>query len=322
MQLATPNILLIGGSGQDSFYLAKCLSLKRSNVTLLYRTGNSLIDNLSRYNNIVTHNVQYYNVNTISHFLTSNYYDYVVLIAGMVGNGMATMHPYTILETNLSILTSLIQAIVVSKYSPHLIYFSTTDVCDRCLESDDNYFDYKLVNQLEPKTNYGLSKSICGTILKSANCELSINYTVLYLGMHESWQRKGNYVLSKIKKTILDYRKTGILRKETYSNLDIFIDIGHAAEFMNLVAELLVRDLIKGNLYFNIGTSIHTSLFDLCCDILNTYGIDAAKAVNVVRSKKKIYFPKISMDWMNDLKLESSIPRPLSGKVLNEYYKP
>lgn len=319
------NILLLGGSGQDAFYLTSFLAKKRINVTWIYR-GNALC----KFQ-------QYFSVDYVSFVQVESYcfdclvtrvdldqFDSVVLIAGVVGNQKARFNPLYTYTQNMEVLNTACSIVVSSSKSPHLYYFSTSDVDGTSSTNQPSVFSQYMA---APKTIYGLSKLHGSEYLKALRNHGIVNSTIVYFGMHESFYRSGDYVLSKIKQ-IINAKKSGQdPYPMSFGNLNIYLDIGFAQEYMNVVGQLIFSGFKNSEVV--IGTGRYSNLHELCIDILSQFNIDPSRYILIEPDQQKIsYYPLVPFSLAglplctcNDINSQPLIcPVPLTGKVLKSEY--
>lgn len=320
------NILLLGGSGQDAFYLSSYFAKQGARVTWIYR-GKAL-SNFQKYfkeDNILFIRVESYGFDDLVTSVEIDQFDSIVLIAGAVGNQKGRHDPLHTYSQNMMIVNTVCSLVISSTKAPHLYYFSTSDVDGSSSTIQPSIFS---LNNAAPKTTYGLSKLHGSEYLKSLMNQGIIKSTVIYLGMHESFYRSGDYVLSKIKKIVNAKRAGQNPPSMTFGNLNLYIDIGFAQEYMNLVGQLIVSAFQDKEVV--IGTGKYTNLHGLCIDILKNFDLNPNQYILIEPDRQEAtYYPLVPFSLAglplapnSDLKSCSMIsPAPLTGEVLKCEYE-
>ena len=263
------NILLLGGSGQDAYYLASSLIKYGACVDWLYRSS------ISKYRKFLTSEklnlsrISSYSFQEIKISYSLIIYDAIFLIAGAVGNQVARENPSQVYDTNLKILFSTYDFIRSLEYCPHFYFFSTSDIDGR---TSSDPFLFSPTNASLPKTSYGLSKRHSAEILRLLGAGHEISSTVIHLGMHESFCRDGDYVLTKIKRLVSAKLRGDALQPQSFGNLNVWLDIGFAPDYMDFIASLIFSNCRCKEL--TLGTGEYTHLKSLCESILCEYDID------------------------------------------------
>ena len=311
---------MLGGSGQDAFYLASYLCKQKITVTWLHRSNTA-----NRFKKLIDESLVYllqvsnYCTTILSSDIDINKFDAVVLIAGIVGNQQARLKPINTYSTNMNILHAACSAIIKSNNKPHLYYFSTSDTDGSSSNIQPCIFNPR---STPPKTTYGLSKLHGSEYLQLLNNQGEINSTIVNLGMHESFCRSGDYVLSKIKAMI----KAKILDQEVptmmFDNLNIYLDIGFAKDYMTIVGQLILSRLNYREVV--IGTGQYSHLYKLCDDILDQFQIDITLFLKSDSGNSKpIYYPLVPTSISGlprslicDVSVPLSSPPPLNGEML------
>tara|TARA_B100000482_G_scaffold189914_1_gene172187 strand:- start:1558 stop:2541 length:984 start_codon:yes stop_codon:yes gene_type:complete len=320
------NILLLGGSGQDAFYLSSYLAKHGARVTWIYR-GKAL-SNFQKYfeeDNILFIQVESYGFDDLATCVEIDQFDSIVLIAGVVGNQKGRNDPLYTYSQNMMMVNTICSLIVSSIKAPHLYYFSTSDVDGASSVIQPSIFS---LDNASPKTTYGLSKLHSSEYLKFLMKQGIMKSTIIYLGMHESFYRSGDYVLSKIKK-IINLKRVGQTPPSmTFRNLNLYIDIGFAQEYMNLVGQLIVSGFQNEDVV--IGTGKYTNLHGLCIDILKNFDLNPNQYILIEPDRQEAtYYPLVPFSLAglplapnSDLKSCSMIsPAPLTGEVLKCEYE-
>ena len=115
------NILLLGGSGQDAFYLSSYLVKHGARVTWIYR-GNAL-SNFQKYfqeDNILFIPVESYGFNELVTCVEIDQFDSIILIAGVVGNQKGRHDPLHTYSQNMMIVNTVCSLVVSSVKAPQL----------------------------------------------------------------------------------------------------------------------------------------------------------------------------------------------------------
>jgi GDP-D-mannose dehydratase len=313
------SVVLIGGSGQDAFYLAKYLSDSGENVYWLHRSSLKLYEQYLQNERIKCFQVSSYSYQQISSSLSDLSYSSVVLIAGAVGNSLARETPNLVYDTNIQILSAVCSLILNSKYQPHLYYFSSCDIDGRTSTSP---FLFSPLGLTAPKTTYGLSKRHSGDLLKCLVNSGHLSSTLVYLGMHESFCRQGNYVLSKVKSLIRSKLMKTNLEPVSFGNLDIWLDIGFAPEYMQIIGDLIMEKYRP--IEISIGTGKYTQLKLLCRSILEDYQIPFEEYVRCNESiDEPTFYPLMPSTFMrahspgeSNSRLLTNGPSPLTSLML------
>lgn len=317
---------MLGGSGQDAFYLTYSLVKKEVSVTWVYRG-----DALQKYRqyfdekNVFFVQVQSYRSDNLLTSVEINKFDSIVLISGVVGNQKGRHDPLKTYLQNMEMLNTACSLVLSSIKAPHLYYFSTSDVDGWSSIDRPSIFSS---NNVEPITTYGLSKLHGSEYLKSLKNQGFIDSTIIYLGMHESFYRSGDYVLSKIKKIVNASRVGQNPSSITFGNLNLYIDIGFAQDYMNLVGQLIASRFQNQEVV--IGTGQYTNLHGLCIDILNQFDLDPNQYILIESDQQQAtFYPLVpfslaglSFAANSDVKSCSMIsPAPLTGEVLKYEYE-
>ena len=281
------NILIIGGSGQDSFYLSSSLLNRACVVTCAHRSIHLYPPPSSR--SIKYYRVKEYSFECLKSLFLSEEFDAVVVIAGPVGNRLATQDPIGCYLQSTKIVLAVFDLVSQFSRKAHIYYFSTVDIDGRASRESPFMFDSASVDIL-PRTTYGLSRLHGGQLLQVLCEQHSIDFTIIFLGMHESMLRTGSYVLSKIKNIIFNKQRGVIPSPEGFGNLNIHLDIGFAADYMELVASLIMMELDIN--FVTIGTGTYTSLLHLCEATLLEFGLDPGEYIATHQSSSDpSYFP-------------------------------
>ena len=319
-------VLVIGGSGQDAFYLAQFLSRYKVEIVWVYRNS---IDHYCPYlldETISFCKVDRYDIDSMIHLFVENNFRSCVLIAGAVGNQYARKCPGDVYSTNILLANSI--AALIQEYSPetHLYYFSSVDVMGSSSKEGPILFSpERLLGKVD--TTYGLSKLHASEYLQALNVHGLISCTILYLGMHESFFRTGNYVLTKIKEIVNSLHEQSQPKPATFGNLDVEIDIGFARDYMSIVGQLILQKNTSKSVI--IGTGIYTNLYDLCSSVLHEFGLRADEFIVSDQLVGKVYYPLVRFSHAG-LSAESSFkssveqcyisPAPLNGSMLKYEY--
>ena len=121
------------------------------------------------------------------HLFVENKFSSCALIVGAVGNQYARKYPSDVYSTNILLANTI--AILIQQYSPetHLYYFSSVDVMGSSSKEGPILFSPERLSRTAD-TTYGLSKLHASEYLEALNVQGLISCTVLYLGMHESFE--------------------------------------------------------------------------------------------------------------------------------------
>ena len=319
-------VLVIGGSGQDAFYLAQFLSRYKVEILWVYRNS---IDRYFPYflgENISFFKVDSYDIDSMMHLFVENKLSSCVLISGAVGNQYARKCPSGVYSTNILLANSI--ADLIQEYSPetHLYYFSSVDVMGSSSKEGPILFSpERLLGKVD--TTYGLSKLHASEYLQALNVQGLISCTILYLGMHESFLRTGNYVLTKIKDIVNSSHEQSQPRPATFGNLDVEIDIGFARDYMSIVGQLILQKNTSKSVV--IGTGVYTNLYKLCSSVLHEFGLHADDFIVSDQLEEKVYYPLVRFSHAGlsaRSSFETSIeqcyvsPAPLDGSMLKYEY--
>lgn len=319
-------VLVIGGSGQDAFYLTEFLSQHKVEIVWVYR---NYIDRYLPYllcQSVSFCKVRAYDIDSLMHLFVDNKFSSCVLIAGAVGNQYARKYPGDVYSTNISLASSI--ASLIQEYSPetHLYYFSSVDVMGSSSKEGPIVFSpERLLGKVD--TTYGLSKLHASEYLKALNVQGLISSTILYLGMHESFLRTGNYVLTKIKNIVSSLHEQSQPQPASFGNLDVEIDIGFARDYMAIVGQFILQEITPKSAV--IGTGIYTNLYDLCASILHEFGLHADEFIISDQLEGKVYYPLVCFSHAGlsaKSSFKSSIepcyvsPAPLDGSMLKCEY--
>ena len=117
--------------------------------------------------------------------------------------------------------------------------------------------------------------------------------------MHESPLRKGDYVLSKVKDTILEFKRSGIIRSQKYGNLNISLDIGNASDYMKIFARVITEGRLQDDLV--IGTGVATNLYSLCRILMIANDINPEIAIEINKSEQTLHticHPIVDVSWL------------------------
>lgn len=311
------NILLLGGSGQDAYYLSSSLIKYGASVDWLYRSS------ISRYQHLVTSErlnlskISSYSFQEIKNNASLFSYDAIVLIAGAVGNKIARENPAHVYQANLKILFSVIDFIRSCECFPHLYFFSTSDVDGR---TSSDPFLFSPTHGSFPNTSYGLSKKHSADILRLFCSSQDITHTVIHLGMHESFCRDGDYVLTKIKRLISNKLLGEKLEPQSFGNLNVLLDIGFARDYMNIIAGLITSGYRYTEL--TLGTGQYTHLRTLCESVLREFEISPDQYLfSNCTPSNPLYYPLVPpafgcQDSDASSVFSLPIPGPLTGKML------
>ena len=303
------NIVLIGGSGQDAFYLAKYLSDSGNTVYWLHRNSIIMYEKYIINRAIKCFRVKNYSYPEIESCLSDLSYSCVVLIAGAVGNSLARNSPIELYDINAQILFAVCSLIVNSKHEPHLYYFSSCDIDGRTSTSP---FVFSSSGLTAPSTTYGLSKRHSAEFLKTLVDSGDISSTIVHLGMHESFCRKGNYVLSKVKKMIRAKLTNVDISPVSFGNLNVWLDIGFAPDFMEALGDLILAQFRP--LELTIGTGRYSHLKLLCQSILEEYQISFDQYVAFDDSfDRPTFYPLMPSSFIGQHSLLKSSTRMLNN---------
>ena len=319
-------VLIIGGSGQDAFYLAQFLSKNNVKIVWVYRNSIDRYFPFLHTENISLCKVDKYDMSSMMHLFVENKFSSCALIVGAVGNQYARKYPSDVYSTNILLANTI--AILIQQYSPetHLYYFSSVDVMGSSSKEGPILFSPERLSRTTD-TTYGLSKLHASEYLEALNVQGLISCTVLYLGMHESFLRTGNYVLTKIKDIVYSLHETSQPKPATFGNLDVELDIGFARDYMSIVGQLILQKISPK--FVVIGTGVYTNLYDLCASVLHQFGLCADKFVISDRLAGKVYYPLVRFSHAG-LSAKSSLkssteplyvsPSPLDGSMLKYEY--
>ena len=317
-------VVLVGGSGQDAFYLATYLADNDCEVYWLYRSQLNLYQEYIQCKSIKCFRVYTYSFDEMSSCLSGIDYDCIILIAGAVGNRLARENSLQVYDTNSHILSEVCRLIVSSNSQPHLYYFSSCDIDGRTSSSP---FVFSSTPLTAPVTSYGLSKRHSSELIKSLVSADILSGTIVHFGMHESFCRQGDYVLSKIKRLIRAKLKNETLNKITFGNLNVWLDIGFAPEFMQIFGNIVLKKYRP--IEISIGTGQYTQLKTLCKSILEDYEISFDQYVILQSSSDQpIFYPLMPTSFCTQCALPgletsflSNAPSPLTVEMLkSEHY--
>ncbi len=305
-------ILIIGGSGQDGYYLINYLIRKGHQVTLLYRNNwNQASENMININ-LKKIRVDEYSNESIKNILQKKFYDYVILVGAVVGNQKGRENPIKLYQTNMCTLFNVINSIQSLNNQPTLINFCSTDMTGETSFVNNPIFDPESI-KVPPSTTYGLSRLHSFQYSQKIRSEKKISVFNMIFAMHESPLRQGDYVLSKIKKTINQYKQNGKVIKMNYGNLNIHVDIGSAKDFMHILGDIIEQD--KVNQDFVIGTGKSKKIIEICYEVLKENNIDPNDAMHIREKEgKNIYYPIVDTKiLMNEI---GYCPQTISGENL------
>ena len=283
-------VLIIGGSGQDAFYLATFLGTSHVSIVWLYRNS---IDSYLPYldsQNIVLFRLKDYSFESMLEVFKENEFDSCVLISGAVGNQYAREFPGAAYYQNITIVHNV--ASLIQQYSPkaHLYYFSSVDVDGSRSSSGPIIFNANS-SAGSVSTTYGLSKLHASQYLQLLHERGVLSCTILYLGMHESFFRKGDYVLTKIKNMVSESLVKDKIQPKSFGNLNIELDIGFARDYMSLVGQLVVHG--ESPKHIAIGTGVYTNLYRLCLSILDEFGLNSDYLIVSNNSERALFYPLV-----------------------------
>ncbi len=162
------NILITGAAGFIGFNLAKRLSEKNFNLTL--------IDNLSRGRTdgdfkklCKKKNVNFKNVDLTKSFILKKKFSHVFHLASIVGVKNVIKNPTKTLETNVKSTLNLMKSISVKKTK--IVFFSTSEVYSPLIKSKKKFFPSKEVDTLiiprypSKRDSYLISKLVIENIV-------------------------------------------------------------------------------------------------------------------------------------------------------------
>ena len=161
-----------------------------------------------------------------------------------------------------------------------------------------------------PSTTYGLSKRhsrILGTLVDS---EHFINNSL-------SWHARiilpeRNYVLSKVKKLIRSKLTNVDIRPVSFGNLNVWLDIGFAPDFMEALGDLILAQFRP--LEVTIGTGRYSHLKLLCQSILEEYQISFDQYVAFDDSfDSPTFYPLMTSSFIGQHSLLKSSTRMLNN---------
>ena len=147
-------ILVMGGHGQDAYYITKLLLEKGIEVHLIHRSRLNFHDKIFDSNNFCSFQCEDYNLDA---FIDISY-SHVLLISGFVGNRLAIEQPLKVFDSNYAIGRLALEFCQNSRYAPILVYFSTTDVSSNLLPRRNGLPIFSFNHLFSPKTSYGRSK--------------------------------------------------------------------------------------------------------------------------------------------------------------------
>ena len=302
-------ILIIGGNGQDSYYLSLHLLRHGLNVHLLHRSPLIAHAKFAENKNFLATRVSSYSIENLHKLSFKHPYSHVFVIAGLVGNRLAIGDPNGVYFTNLNLGIDSLSFCQNYFSKPILVYFSTTDVMD--IKSHKKPISFNPITFVSsPRTAYGKSKVCVGERILASRSKSDVRASILYFSMHESLLRTGDYILSKIKaaNNCQDFPKVSL------GDLNVGIDIGHAYYYMEVVAQMV----LNGHLGFSdyaIGTGTSTNLFTLCESILIDKGIRICDHFIISnQSETESKYPVADVQWMN--KMNYRVPKPLDATML------
>ena len=242
-----------------------------------------------------------------------NKYEYIVYGLGIVGNRKAMTAPTYIYEKNMRLLLQFTKELEEARYKGQIFYLSSTDI-DGTEGTTPSIFDNKSVNM--PKSTYGLSKRHGGEYLQTLTKQGKIKSTVIYMSMHESKYREGDYVLTKIKHIVKNDRKMRKREKTEFMNLNIMLELGHAEQYMKALSSIIAN--FKEEKYIIIGTGKYSNLLKVCTGILEANGLDPDETIRHTSKENPTYMPKFDL-----VELEKQfknygldIPERLAGDML------
>ena len=319
-------VLIIGGSGQDAFYLATFLGASHVSIVWLYRNS---IDSFLPYldsQKIALSRVQDYSFESMSDVFKENDIDSCILISGAVGNQYAREFPGYAYYQNITIAHNVASLIQQYSSKTHLYYFSSVDV-DGSSSSGPIIFNANRSAD-SVSTTYGLSKLHASQYLQLLDERGVLSCTILYLGMHESFFRKGDYVLTKIKNMVSESLVIGKTQPKTFGNLNIELDIGFARDYMALVGQIVVHG--ESSKHIAIGTGVYTNLYRLCSSILYEFGLNPDDLIISSNLERPTFYPLVPFSFAglptnNDgaslaMKSQYLAPPPLDSAMLKFEY--
>lgn len=306
---------MLGGSGQDAFYLAMSLSKMGHTIFWLYRS------NIEHLRDRIKGNVEFIQVSKYSYEFLQPYFrdlklDAVISIVGAVGNRSANTNPIATYSDNLNL--AIVTVSLIEKYcrDSHLYYFSTSDIDGRVASEPFHFDPYQATS---PISTYGMSKLHATNMIRFLMTKKVISSTIIYLGMHESFYRSGSYVLSKIKDIVLEEDVSRLSADSLkFGNLNVNLDLGHAEQYMKLLSKLIDSQFSQEAIF--IGTGEYTNLLNICQRILVNFGLDADLIDHSSDSFVPRYYP-LMPDELIDYNLNSSRqlkPVPFSAKIFKD----
>ena len=263
-------VLIIGGAGQDAFYLTQYIASKGSHVYWVYRNSIKRFKNQIPSKDVSLIRVADYTLESILPKIKGILFDAIVLIVSTVGNAAAVSSPFDTYRSNILLADIGARLAVAMNPSPHLYYFSTTDIDGRTSMKAPIRFETHAAEL--PSSTYGLSKLHSSQYLMFLRDKQILNSTVIFLSMHESCYRQGDYVLSKVKAMATTSLLGNRVCPTTFGNLDVYLDIGYAPDFMAIVGEVVLCEIKAKEV--RIGTGVYTHLLTLCRNILYKCNVD------------------------------------------------
>jgi len=277
--------LIIGGGGQDGYFLAKWITYFGGKVDIITsRTG--VLRQHSESQRMI--HVPNYHEALEEILMKANVYTHIYLVGGLVGNKLALERPIYVYEGNILTVTTVARCLRVIKYAGAVVYFSSSDIigAGEGVMGKSVRADHFRDNRT-PLTTYGLSKKHSIELLRLISKESAIDIRFVHLFMHESNKRKGNYLMSRIKDICSDPKK---YNEPIEGNLNIYIDLSCADEMMKAV--YLLSEINDGPIDVVIGSGEWVNMWHLVKSCLEYSGVKWENYINEQNFLEELRYPR------------------------------
>ena len=260
-------LIIFGGTGQDGSLLCDKL---HSNFEIIcpVRLGSSSINKqyLSHLRGKVSYVEIDYNTESIKKIIKETNPTYICNFAG-VSNVLDTWKDTnTILDANLGIPVSILDALISMKSQAKFIQASSSLVFGN---SNDELCDENTVRN--PIFPYGITKNAADLLIQEARNLFGVNACSVILFNHESERRAPYFFTRKVVLAARSIANKSVNEKLSLGDINTQKDMGFARDYIDAISKILEE---KDAQDYVLGTSVLTHIREFLSEAFSYYGLN------------------------------------------------
>ena len=268
------NIYIFGAGGQDGSIIRSKLERSGQEIKLFLFSRQSLKikeKNKVSFEYSIANQFDY--INLVNRFIieeSPNLIFYFAAVHISSTESEENINSEEMFFSNYGLVAFIFNKCQILEIKPKFIYasssliFSGSEICPQ----NEN-------TKREPKCNYSKQKVLTEELLINLGkkCEIPVLIPIFY--NHESVNRQEKFFTKKVISFCSKKSKNLLINTDnnlTLFNKDSIIDIGYAPEYMEILLELINKDVV-GSFIFSSGNPISVKLF--VDNVLNFYGLSS-----------------------------------------------